>query len=106
MANSDNSSPPPVEPVDQLAELRRKRGAKPGQPFVLFERHPGRRSTRPTPAERTPPYVANALAEPPLAVGRKGSSVELYLCASKTLSRGKVLVLNEGELWDTAGFGR
>jgi hypothetical protein len=29
MANSDNSSPPPVEPVDQLAELRRKRGAKP-----------------------------------------------------------------------------
>ena len=32
MANSDNSSPPPVEPVDQLAELRRKRGSNPGRP--------------------------------------------------------------------------
>lgn len=39
MATSDNSSPPPVEPVDQLAELRRKRGAKP-------ERVPARRSSR------------------------------------------------------------
>jgi hypothetical protein len=47
MANSDNSSPPPVDPVDQLAELRRKRGAKPGRALAPRSgRQPTRRSDR------------------------------------------------------------
>jgi hypothetical protein len=47
MANSDNSSPPPLEPVDQLAELRRKRGSKPGRaPAPRSSRRPTTDSDR------------------------------------------------------------
>src|ERR1700761_8088567 len=45
MARSDNTSPPPVDPADQLAELRRKRDEQPPRPSGSRSR----RSSRPSP---------------------------------------------------------